>query len=113
MSRGETWSRRWRIGEPQPQEQAIELAETLVGIGHRFDKKTIAFISNMNQPTGNAIGNWLEVEESIQCLKGEGPEDTNYLSHLLSGTMIYLGGKADSISNGIEISHQQVKSGAA
>ncbi len=95
------------------QEQAIELAETLVAIGNRFEKKTVAYITNMNQPTGNAIGNWLEVEESIQCLKGEGPEDTNFLSHLLSGTMIYLGGKANSITDGIDISHQKVNSGAA
>lgn len=95
------------------QEKAIELAETLVGIGEQFDKKTIAFVTNMNEPTGNAIGNWLEVEESIDCLKGGGPEDTNKLAHLLSGTMIYLGGKVDSISAGIELSQKQVQSGQA
>ncbi|MBO6793148.1 MAG: thymidine phosphorylase [Balneolaceae bacterium] len=94
-------------------EQAIELAETLVGIGEQFDKKTIAFITNMNQPTGYKIGNWLEVEESIDCLKGKGPEDTAYLSHLLAGAMIYLGGKADSLENGIALSKRQTQNGEA
>lgn len=91
------------------QDQAIELAETLVGIGEQFKKKTIAFITNMNQPIGTKIGNWLEVEESIDCLKGAGPDDTNQLSHLLAGAMIYLGGKADSIEKGIERSKLQVE----
>ncbi|MBO6536104.1 MAG: thymidine phosphorylase [Balneolaceae bacterium] len=95
------------------QEQAIELAETLVGIGEQFKKKTIAFITNMNQPIGTKIGNWLEVEESIDCLKGAGPDDTNQLSHLLAGAMIYLGGKADSIEKGIERSKLQVENGEA
>ena len=95
------------------QEKAIELAETLVCIGEQFGKKTTAFITNMNRPTGYSIGNWLEVKESIDCLKGGGPVDTNKLAHLLSGTMICLGGKVDSIEDGIEVSHQQVDSGEA
>lgn len=94
-------------------EQAIELAETLVSIGEHFNKKTIAYITNMHQPLGKAIGNWLEVKESIDCLKGSGPSDTNILSHLLSGTMIYLGGKADSVDTGIEMSRKQVENGKA
>jgi pyrimidine-nucleoside phosphorylase len=79
------------------QEEAIQLAETLVAIGESFNKRTVAFITNMNQPLGNAIGNWLEVKESVDCLQGGGPEDVRLLSHLLAGTMIYLGEKADSI----------------
>ena len=95
------------------QEKAIELAETLVSIGESFNKKTIAFITNMNQPIGSAIGNWLEVKECIECLKGGGPSDTNSLSHLLSGTMIYLGKKAKSIQEGIDFSRNQIATGAA
>ena len=67
----------------------------------------------MKQPLGYKIGNWFEVEESIDALKGEGPEDIMEISHLLSGTMIYLGGKADSVEKGIEISKQQVENGEA
>ena len=94
-------------------DDAIELAETLVAIGERFNKKTIAFLTNMNQPLGNAVGNWLEVKECIDCMRGGGPEDVNTLSNLLSGTMIYLGGKADSIEDGIRTSEQQIANGQA
>lgn len=94
-------------------DDAIELAETLVAIGESFNKKTIAFLTNMNQPLGNAVGNWLEVKECIDSLQGGGPEDVNQLSHLLSGAMIYLGDKASSIEEGIEISKQQIANGQA
>lgn len=94
-------------------EEAIKLAEALVGIGTQFEKETIAYITNMNQPLGYKIGNWLEVEECIDAMQGSGPDDIMEITHLLAGTMIYLGGKATDISEGIEISRQQIESGAA
>lgn len=94
-------------------EDAAELAKTLVGIGEEFGKQTIAYLTNMEQPLGNAVGNWLEVKESIDCLNGGGPEDVMEITHLLAGTMIYLGEKASSVEEGIEMSHQAVDSGAA
>lgn len=94
-------------------EDASKLAETLVGIGEQFDKKTIAYLTNMNQPLGFKIGNWLEVEECVHALQGEGPDDIMELSNLLSGTMIYLGDKARSVEEGIEISKQQISNGEA
>src|SRR5690554_3391954 len=51
-------------------EDAIKLAKTLVRIGEEFGKETIAYLTNMEQPLGNAVGNWLEVKESIDCLNG-------------------------------------------
>ena len=60
------------------QAHAIELAQILVDIGQSFNKPTIAFITSMETPTGSAIGNWLEVLESIDVLKGNGPSDTIY-----------------------------------
>lgn len=94
-------------------EDAVKLAETLVGIGEEFGKQTIAYLTNMEQPLGNAVGNWLEVKESIDCLHGQGPEDVMEITHLLSGTMIYLGGKVDSVKEGIAMSHQAVQDGSA
>ena len=94
-------------------EDAARLAETLVGIGEKFGKETIAYLTNMEQPLGFAVGNWLEVKESIDCLKGGGPEDVMEITHLLAGTMIYLGKKADSVEQGIEMSHKAVKDGTA
>lgn len=95
------------------QEDAIELAKTLVGIGEQFGKQTIAYLTNMDQPLGYAVGNWLEVKESIDCLRGEGPEDVMEITYLLSGTMIYLGGKAESIEKGISKSKKAVDDGSA
>ncbi|MCC5915485.1 MAG: thymidine phosphorylase [Balneolaceae bacterium] len=94
-------------------EDAVKLAETLVGIGERFGKKTIAYLTNMEQPLGNAVGNWLEVKESIDCLRGGGPDDVMEITHLLAGTMIYLGDMADSVEEGIEMSRQSVEDGTA
>lgn len=94
-------------------DDAKELAQTLVSIGEQFSKKTIAYLTNMNQPLGYAIGNWLEVKESIDCLKGNGPDDVMEITHLLAGTMIFLGGKAGSIAEGIEMSQEAIKNGTA
>ena len=95
------------------EEDATKLAQALVGIGDQFGKETIAYLTNMKQPLGYKIGNWFEVEESIDALKGEGPEDIMELSHLLSGTMIYLGGKAETVEEGIKKSREQVENGQA
>ncbi len=95
------------------EQDATKLAQALVAIGEQFNKKTIAYLTSMKQPLGYKIGNWFEIEESIEVLKGEGPEDVTSLSHLLSGTMIYLGDKASSVQEGIEISKQQIENGQA
>lgn len=94
-------------------DDAMKLAETLVGIGEQFGKETIAYLTNMEQPLGNAVGNWLEVKESIDCLNGKGPEDVMTVTHLLAGTMISLGGEAGSIKEGIKKSRQAVEDGSA
>lgn len=94
-------------------EDAQKLAETLVAIGEDFGKETIAYLTNMNQPLGYKIGNWLEVEESMDGLQGNGPDDVMEVSHMLAGTMIMLGGKAESVEEGIEMSHEAVENGQA
>ncbi|HET8866665.1 MAG TPA: thymidine phosphorylase [Gracilimonas sp.] len=94
-------------------EDAIKLGEALVGIGTQFEKDTIAYVTNMNQPLGYKIGNWLEVEECIDAMQGEGPDDIMEITHLLAGTMIFLGGKAETVKDGIEISKQQIENGEA
>ncbi|MCC5906229.1 MAG: thymidine phosphorylase [Balneolaceae bacterium] len=92
---------------------AMTLAETLVGIGEEFGKETIAYLTSMEQPLGYAVGNWLEVKESIESLNGNGPEDVMEITHLLAGTMIYLGNKAASTEEGIEMSRKAVQDGSA
>jgi len=92
---------------------AVSLANLLISTAKSFDKKVIVFITDMNQPLGNYVGNWLEVKESIKVLRGETNGDLLNLSLTLAGAMIYLGGKASSINEGKERAKQQIKNGAA
>ena len=92
---------------------AVNLAGSLINTAKSFNKRVIAFITDMNQPLGNYIGNWLEVFESIKILKGEIENDLFDLSMQLSGAMIYLGKKASSIEEGADIAKQKIKSGEA
>ncbi|MDR3610905.1 MAG: thymidine phosphorylase, partial [Ignavibacteriaceae bacterium] len=68
---------------------------------------------DMNQPLGNYIGNWLEVYESVLVLKGEAKGDLYELCLNLAGAMIFLGKKASSIKEGIEISKEMINNGEA
>jgi pyrimidine-nucleoside phosphorylase len=102
----------------QTHERALELAKTLVGIGNGFGKETIGFITNMNQPLGVAIGNWLEVVESVECLRGavghgDASGDLMEVTYVLSGAMVYLGKKAKSIEDGIEKCRKAIEDGSA
>jgi len=102
----------------QTRERALELAKTLVGIGNGFGKETIGFITNMNQPLGVAIGNWLEVVESVECLrsavgKNDASSDLMEVTYVLSGAMVYLGKKAKSIEDGIKKCRKTIEDGSA
>jgi pyrimidine-nucleoside phosphorylase len=92
---------------------AIELASSLMSTAKAFNIKVIAFITDMNQPLGNYIGNWLEVYESIKVLRGKQGGDLLDLSLNLSGAMINLSGKAGSITKGVEIAKEQINNGKA
>jgi len=94
-------------------EEACELGKLMVDIGNDDGKKTIGIITDMNQPLGNAIGNSLEVIESIETLKGKGPADITELSLILAGIMIYAGEKADSIEEGYKKAEMALKDGSA
>jgi pyrimidine-nucleoside phosphorylase len=89
------------------------LADSLMNTAKAFKKNVIAFITDMNQPLGNYIGNWLEVYESLKVLQGEDVYDLSEVTLHLSGAMIYLGKKAKSLEEGIEISKKMIASGKA
>ena len=95
------------------EKDAVELANSLISAAKTFNKKVIAFITDMNQPLGNYIGNWLEVYESISILKGEKQNDLYKLCIRLAGAMIFLGGKAKTQKEGDIIAERQIKNGAA
>lgn len=92
------------------QKDSEQLTTSLINTAKVFDKNVIAFITDMNQPLGNYIGNWLEVYESIKVLKGELKNDLFELSLSLAGAMIYLGGKANSINAGKIIAAEIINS---
>ncbi len=92
---------------------AEALALSLISTARSFNKNVIAFITDMNQPLGNYIGNWFEVYESIKVLRGEVRGDLLELSLALSGAMIYLGGQASSIKGGIEMAREIINCGNA
>lgn len=92
---------------------AKKLADSLIRTAKSFDKNVIGIITDMNQPLGNYIGNWLEVVESVKALQGEDIIDLMKVTHILSGAMIYLGKKAGSIEEGVEISKEMISSGKA
>jgi pyrimidine-nucleoside phosphorylase len=95
------------------EKDAVKLADSLISTAKAFNKKVIAFITDMNQPLGNYIGNWLEVYESILILKGEKKNDLYELCIKLAGAMIFLGGKSKSIEEGEIFAKDQIKNGKA
>ena len=97
----------------QKKKNAIQLAESLINTAKSFNKNVIAFITDMNQPLGNYIGNWIEVYESIKVLKGEIKGDLLQLCLVLAGAMIYLGNKASSIEEGSTTAQELISNGKA
>jgi len=72
--------------------KAKQLAETMVEIGNKAGVKTVALITQMDTPLGNAVGNALEVSESIDVLNGEGPQDVIEITLALAKEMLQLAG---------------------
>jgi uncharacterized protein YdhG (YjbR/CyaY superfamily) len=97
----------------EEEKAATELAELMVELGTAQGKKTIALITDMNQPLGHAVGNSIEVIEAIETLKGKGPDDLTELSLTLAGMMIFAGEKARSWEAGFQMAKEALKSGCA
>lgn len=93
-------------------DDAILLAQAMVDIGEEVGRKTIAVISNMNEPLGFAIGNSLEVKEAIDTLKGDGPADFEKICIELSAQMLNLAGKGEVEELKAEL-HNRLNNGVA
>ncbi|MBK0347731.1 pyrimidine-nucleoside phosphorylase [Aerococcaceae bacterium zg-ZJ1578] len=94
-------------------EEAEKLAHAMVKIGNQVGRKTLAVISNMNEPLGYAIGNALEVKEAILTLQGKGPEDLMELCFVLGAQMLMAAEKVNTIEEGKALLQQQIENGQA
>jgi len=90
-----------------------ELAKALVGIGKGVGMNCMAIISDMNQPLGNAIGNALEIKESIDLLKGQAPADITDLVLTLGSYMVVMSGKTDSMDEARAMCEKTIEDGSA
>lgn len=92
--------------------QARELAQIMVAIGRRANKKVVALLTDMNQPLGYAIGNALEIMEVSQTLQNGGPTDLVRLSLELAARMIFLGKVAPTIEDARLLAEQKLLDGS-
>lgn len=94
-------------------DDARDLAKAMVRIGNNVGRQTVAVISDMSQPLGQAIGNALEVKEAIDTLKGEGPKDLEELCLILGSQMVVLAKKADTLEEARAKLVENMKNGKA
>lgn len=94
-------------------EDAILLAKAMVKIGKMAGRKTIAVITDMDQPLGYAIGNALEVKEAINTLHGRGPQDFTALCYTLGAHMLVAGEIAKDTDSATSMIKEAVESGKA
>jgi pyrimidine-nucleoside phosphorylase len=79
-------------------DRARELGRTIQTIGHQAGKPVTVCLTAMDQPIGAAVGNALEIEETIEVLRGGGPADTRALTVALGAEMLRLAGITDGAS---------------
>ena len=94
------------------QVDARRLAQEMVAIGRRSDKRVVALITDMNQPLGYAVGNALEVMEVSQTLQNAGPTDLTRLSLELAARMIHLGRITMTLDDARELAQRKLLDGS-
>ena len=93
--------------------QARALARSLVAAGEGLDRRVAAMITDMDQPLGRAVGNFLEVRECIDCLRGSGPPDEVELTVQQAGRMLWLGGVCSDPAAGEDHARKRLNDGSA
>ena len=94
-------------------DDAKELATAMVEIGRDAGRETVAFLTDMNQPLGFAIGNALEVKEAIETLSGNGPKDLEELVLQLASHMVVLAKKAANTEQAYAKLKEKLQNGEA
>ncbi len=93
--------------------EARELARLMVDIGRLAGRETVALLSDMNQPLGNAVGNALEVIEAIDTLRGGGPADFREHCLHVAAHMLVLGKCVSGLDEGRSLAEKSLKDGSA
>jgi pyrimidine-nucleoside phosphorylase len=88
-----------------------KLAVSLVNTWTAMGKEMIALLTDMNEPLGNMTGNFLEIEESLDCLEGRGPADLMEVTLELAARMVVLGGKASNPQEGRSLCEEALAGG--
>lgn len=94
-------------------EDATRLAESLSGTARAMGKKAVALITRMDRPLGRTVGNFLEIEETMDILEGKGPQDTAELTELFAAWMIVLSGKETNTDAARERCREVIQNGKA
>jgi pyrimidine-nucleoside phosphorylase len=95
------------------EEEAAHLAELMVETGRAVGKKVVALLTGMDEPLGLAVGNSLEVIESVEVLRGGGPSDLRELCLELAAWMLLVGERAASVEEGRRLAAEILDSGRA
>ena len=94
-------------------EKAQALATSLVETARSLGRKAVAVLTDMGQPLGRMTGNFLEVEESILCLRGQGPSDLMELTYRQTAWMLVAGGIVKTVAEGEALARRKLEDGSA
>lgn len=94
-------------------DKARALAKSLVGTAQSLGRKAVAVLTDMGQPLGRMTGNFLEVEESVLCLRGQGPDDLMELTYRQVAWMLVAGGLVKSVDEGLTMAKARLADGSA
>jgi len=95
------------------EQDSIRLCQTMVAIGEKTSRPTLGIISSMDQPLGRAVGNSLEIIESIEALKGKGPEDIMQVTYALGWCMLRAAGQEMAYARAVGMFQEAIASGRA
>ena len=94
-------------------EDAIKLSNMMKDIGNLANRETVCVLTNMNEPVGHAVGNTLEIIETIECLKGNIPEDIKEIITTIGSYIIKLSGKSDDLEQNKKMILANIENGKA
>lgn len=94
-------------------EDATKLSNMMKDIGNLANRETVCILTNMSEPVGYSVGNTLEIIETVECLKGNIPEDIKEIITTIGSYIIKLSGKGDNLEENKKMILENVQNGKA